>query len=191
MSVVILQGLAGLIATIFNIYLAILIMRAIFAWTGSSYMANPLTQLIVKLTSFIIRPMKKLIRDYHGIEFATITLILLLEIIKWICIFTLPFSFHGIAGLIVLAIGDALKLTLQVFFYTVLFQALLSWVQPGSPLNMALDEFTSPIMRPLKRCIPSVSGFDVTPIPALIILQLLIIIIANPLVIWGFTSAVQ
>jgi YggT family protein len=82
-------------------------------------------------------------------------------------------------------LGDAIKIFLFVFFYAIVLQAILSWMQPYSDVNRLLALFTSPIMRPLHRVIPTVGGFDITPIPALILLQLLIMLCADPLMSTG------
>ncbi len=50
-----------------------------------------------------------------------------------------------------------------------------------SPAGAILEQITSPILRPFRRVIPLISGFDLSPIPALIFLQLLLILFINPL----------
>ncbi len=50
-----------------------------------------------------------------------------------------------------------------------------------SPVIDALHRLTDPLMRPVQRVLPLIAGFDLSPIPVLIILQLLIIAIAHPL----------
>ena len=90
------------------------------------------------------------------------------------------------AGVLLLAVGDTLKLIIQTFFYAILVQVILTWVQPNSSANYLLMQFTSPIMRPLHRIIPNVGGFDITPIPALLLLQLLQIVVVTPVIAMGY-----
>src|SRR5690242_940135 len=72
-------------------------------------------------------------------------------------------------GLLILAGVDVIKIILNLFFYLILFQALLSWIQPGfSPLAKVLMQMTAPILRPIQRVIPLIGGFDISPVPALI-----------------------
>ena len=62
----------------------------------------------------------------------------------------------------------------------------MSWIQPGySPVVYIISKITAPIMRPFQRIIPPVAGFDISPIPAMLVLQLFIIILANPLLVMG------
>ncbi len=71
-----------------------------------------------------------------------------------------------------------------VAFVQVLFQALtlcvfarvlLSWfpIRPDNPIVVLLMEITDPILRPLRRVVPSLGMLDLTPIVALVLLQLI------------------
>jgi YggT family protein len=188
MSDTIRAALLFLVNTVFDLYLFILIIRIILAWVGADYF-NPITQLVVKLTQFPIKPLRRYVPNFRGLESATAIWILVIEIIKFLLISLLSFGVPNIVGLVILAIGDTLKLLIETFFYAILLQAILSWIQPTSPINRVLYQFTSPIMRPLQRIIPTIGGFDISPIPALIILQFLIIILVNPLMALGLGVA--
>lgn len=180
MSEALRAALLFLVTTVFNLYLFMLIIRVILVWIGANYY-EPVTQFIVKVTDFIVKPLRNLIPNYRGIEFSSLVIILALEIIKFLIISLLSFGFPNIFGLIILAIADSIKLLLEAFFYAILLQAILTWIQPGAPINYLLARFTAPIMNPIRRVIPPIAGVDISPIPALIILQLLIILIVNSL----------
>lgn len=173
-------ALLFLVNTLFDLYLIILIVRIILVWVGSDYF-NPMVQFVVKCTDFIVKPLRRVIPNAGRLECASIILVLAIELIKFFFVSLLAFGLPNIAGLLILSIGDTIKLIIQTFFYAVLFQAILSWIQPRSPVNYLLYQFTSPIMRPLHRVIPPVGGVDISPIPALIILQLLIILVVGPM----------
>lgn len=181
-------GLLFLVNTIFDMYLFILIIRIILVWVGASYF-DPITQFVVKLTDFIVKPLRRRIPNINRFETASVILLLLIEVVKFFIISSLSFGIPSIAGLLVLAFADSVKLLIQAFFYAILLQVILSWVQPYSPVSSFLDQFTSPIMRPIKRIVPPVAGFDISPIPALIILQLLSILLVTPLMTAGLAIA--
>lgn len=189
MSETLRSTLIFLISTLFDIYLFILIIRVILVYVESDYY-NPVTQFIVKATSFIIKPLRHYIPDYHRIELASVALILVLELIKFLIISILSFGFpNNIIGLIIIVFGDTIKLTIETFFYTILLQAILSWIQPGGSINRDLERLTSPILRPLQRFIPPISGLDITPLIALVILQLIIILFVNKIIFLGWGVA--
>lgn len=173
-------GLLFLINTLFNLYLFIFIVRIILVYIGANYY-DPVTQFVVKLTDFLVKPLRRYLPNFRGFELSSIVIVIVLELIKFILISLLSFGFPNVIGLFMLVFCDILKLIIETFFYAILLQAVLSWFQSGSPIVYTLAQFTAPILRPFQRIIPPVSGIDISPIPALIALQLLIIVLINPL----------
>ena len=182
-------ALLFLINTLFNLYLYILTLRVILVWAGANYF-DPITQFIVKLTDFIVKPLRRLLPNMRSIETASLALILILQMIKFLCIVTLTFGFPNLLGILILAITDSIKIVIEIFFYAILLQAIISWLQPYSPINRVLYQITAPLLRPFQRMIPSIGGIDISPIPVLIILQLLLIVFVNPLMAMGLNIAV-
>ncbi|TAK75475.1 MAG: YggT family protein [Gammaproteobacteria bacterium] len=177
-----------LINTLFDLYLFVLVLRILLVYSGVNYF-DPITQFVVKLTDFIVKPLRRLLPTVRGFELASIILVLVLQMIKFLLVSLLSMGMPGILGLLILAIGDSIKIVLLTFFYAILLQAILSWAQPYSPVTRTLYQVTSPIMRPFQRLIPLINGIDISPIPALIVLQLLIILLVNPIMSLGLGIA--
>lgn len=173
-----------LITTLFDIYLFILVVRVLLAYAGSNYF-DPIIQFVVKCTDVIVRPVRSVIPNVRGIEVSTILIIFTLELAKYLLVAAISFGIYSFAGLAIIALADTLKIFLQTMFYAIILQAILSWVQPGSPINSVLYRINAPIMRPIQRLCPVVGGIDISPIPAMILLQLLIIALVNPLMAAG------
>lgn len=171
------NALMFLISTLFDMYLFILCVRLILAWSRANYF-NPITQFIIKITQPLVGPLRRVIPNVLGIEFSTLLLIFMLEMVKYSLLSLVVMGMPDVLTLLALGAAYTIKLILTTFFYAILFQALLSWFQPSySPMSQLLAQMTSPILRPIQRIIPPISGFDISPIPALIILQLLIILV--------------
>ncbi len=69
-----------------------------------------------------------------------------------------------------------LNLLFTLLTLAIIARALISWVpmDPYNPIIRFLDQITEPILGPLRRLIPPIGGaIDITPIVALIILQIL------------------
>lgn len=173
-----------LINTLFDLFLFILVVRILLVLARASYF-DPIVQLVTRLSNFIIVPLRKIIPNIRRIELASILLLIFLDILKFALIAILSTGHLDIIGLIILAFADCLKLFIEVLFFSIILQALLSWLQPQSPVNRILYQVTAPIMQPIRAMLPPISGFDLAPIPALIILQLLIIVLINPLMAIG------
>jgi len=181
------SGLVFLINVIFGLFLTILVIRLILVYVKANYF-DPITQFIAKLTDFIVKPLRKVIPNIGNVELANLIIVLILEIIKFSLLISLLFGMPNIFSVLILSIGDALHLIIEVFFYAILFHVVLTWLQPGSSLSRLLYQFTAPIMQPFHRIIPPIAGVDISPIFALITLQLLNIILVNPIMSSGYGS---
>jgi len=181
-------ALLFLINTLFDLYLFILVIRVILVWVRADFF-NPITQFITKLTSVIVNPSRKVLPNMGRLETATLILVILLEMIKFFLIASLTFGIPNILGVFILAFADTLSIFLNTFFYAILLSVILSWVQLYSPVTKLINQMVAPIMRPIQRVFPPVGGFDLSPIPALIGLQLLIILVVAPLMTVGMNLA--
>jgi len=65
-----------------------------------------------------------------------------------------------------------LRVALQLAFAVVLVYALISWLQPGSPMYGLLGRLAEPLLAPLRRFIPSVGGIDLSALVLLLLLQI-------------------
>jgi YggT family protein len=191
MSGIGLNALLFFISTFFDLYLFVLIIRFFLALAGADY-THPMTQSVVKITNFVVRPLRKIIPDFNQIEFATLVLILVLEIIKFLIIITLTYGLPNLLGLIILAVGDTIKLTAQVLSFVFLLQLIMYFVQPSSPINQTLSQFTSPFMRPLEQALAprGISYMWIAWAFAFVILQLVTAILVNPLLTQGLLTAI-
>jgi YggT family protein len=172
-----------IIQTLFNLYLFILLMRLVFQYFRVDFY-NPLTQFIVKLTSPLVVPLRRIIPGYFGIDFATVILIFALTYLKLFLLSMVALGFPNMLGLVVATFGDILSMTLNFFFYAIIAYILFNWLAPmtHSPIRTILHQISEPLLRPFRKKIPSISGFDISPLFVLMCLQLLNILIADPLV---------
>lgn len=178
------NALIFLIESIFNIYLFILVIRLIMVWVRSDYF-NPVSQFTMKATNIMVMPVRRFLPSFGQLETSTLVLLILLECVKFFLLMLINSGFPNLLGIFILSIADILYLIIQTFTYAIILQAVLSLVQPGSFMMPVLYRFTSPIMQPIQRILPPIGGFDLSPIPALIILQLLNIVLVSPLMSLG------
>ena len=66
-------------------------------------------------------------------------------------------------------------LLFNILTYAILVRALLSWfpIAPDNPLVRILDDITEPILAPLRKVVPRLGAFDITPIVAMFALQII------------------
>lgn len=180
-----------LVQTLFNLYLFILLLRMILQWQCADYY-NPIVQLTVRLTDPLVRPLRKILPRLGWLDLATILILLLVTCIKITLLFWLDTG--GViypVGLAIWVVGDLLSQLLNLYFFVILFRVIISWVSPNpyNPAVAILTLISEPILRPFRRVIPMVAGFDLTPILAIIFLKTIDILLTVPLIQQGMMRA--
>lgn len=77
-----------------------------------------------------------------------------------------------VATLPLMAVWFGVRTTLQLLMWLVLGFAVLSWVQPHSPVMAVLDRLVDPFVRPLRRVVPTLGGVDLSALALLLLLQI-------------------
>jgi len=180
------SALAFILQTIFGLFTLVLLLRFYLQLTRAPFQ-NPVSQAVVAVTNFIVKPVRRIIPGYRGIDLTTLLLayltqFILLLLLRWLGDFPFLVAGSGIwISLFGLALVEILKLSIYIFLYAVIAQAILSWINPYNQLTPLLDALTRPILAPLRRLIPTAGGFDFSPIIVFIVAQLLIMLVIAPL----------
>jgi len=68
---------------------------------------------------------------------------------------------------------------LWTYLYAIFLYAILSLIAPGgySPLQSVLTTLCEPVLRPIRRLIPTVAGLDLSPMWAIIAIYAILILI--------------
>jgi YggT family protein len=79
---------------------------------------------------------------------------------------------------LVLLITEALQLA----FWILVIRALLSWFSQGrNPVELVMHQLTEPLLRPVRRVIPAMSGLDLSLLVVLLGIQFIQILLSNML----------
>ena len=167
-----------LISTLFGIYIIIVLLRFLLQLVRADFY-NPLSQFIVKATGPILNPMRRVIPGLFGVDIASLLLAYVLQYIENLLLFALRGISVNPVFLLWHSIGSLITLFLYIYFFAILIQVIISWVSPGTynPATALIHHITEPILRPARKIIPPISGFDLSPILVFIILNLLIMFV--------------
>jgi YggT family protein len=171
-----------LINTLFSLYILMVMLRFLLAAVRADFY-NPVSQFLVKVTDPPLRLLRRAIPSIGKIDTSALVLMLALQMLAFSLIFLLRNSAPGVTGLLVLSIAELLSLFLNVFLFAILIQVILSWVNPGTynPVVSVLYSITEPVLQPCRRLIPPMSGIDLSPLVALIAIQLAKMLLLPPL----------
>jgi YggT family protein len=178
-------GQAGLylVQVIFGFYILLVLLRLLFQMVRADFY-NPFAQFIVALTQPPLKTLRRFIPGFFGIDFATVVLLIVLQILEVSLIAWLQGIAPPLAGVIVIAAAELLQLTVWVYIVSILVRVILSWVNPYGtrhPVADLLYSLTEPMLAPARRLIPPIGGLDLSPIAVLVLLQLTLILIVRPL----------
>lgn len=171
-----------LIDTLFSLYVFALLLRFIFQWIEADY-RNPISQFLIKITHPPLRLLRRFIPAIARIDTASLVLMVGLQMLGGYLIFWLRGIVITIPALSVWALAQLLDLILNVYLIAIVIRAALSWFRSGvyNPATALLYGLTEPFLRACRRVIPPISGIDLSPLAALILIELVRISISSPL----------
>ena len=178
------DALHFLITTLFDLYVTVVVLRFLMQWTRADYY-NPIAQFVVKATAPPLNPLRRVIPGIGGIDMAAVVLAMLLLTLKLVLLQALDLGHvriggtvlglaqAGFGGLLIVALVELVALVFNVFLFAIIIQAVLSWVSPGhyNPASSLLQSITRPVLAPVQRVVPPVGGIDLSPLVAIIGLQ--------------------
>ena len=177
---------AFIINTLLGLLSVAFLLRFYLQATNASF-HNPLSQAVVSVTDFAVKPFRRFIPSMFGLDTSTLLLGFITQLlaqigIKWLVGFPLPLA-DSIAwlGFLGLAALHVASLSMDIFLYAIIAQALLSWVNPYTPIAPALDALTRPILNPIRRIIPAPNGLDLSPLAAVLAAQVLQMVVFSTL----------
>ena len=138
---------------------------------------NPVTQSIVKISGYLMKPF-----DLLGIKSSTYTLLIILFIFTFIKIYLptlLSNQMLSLDSLFVISLGYLVKDLINIYWYLIIISAIKSWfnIFVNHPIFSLIDELCNPLYEYVRSVIPTLSGIDFSPIIILFGLQIIEIIL--------------
>lgn len=172
-----------LVSTLGGMFILAVLLRFMLQLARADFY-NPFTQAIVRITDPSVRLFRRFIPGYRGMDFASLVLALLAQ-----CVCTaLLIVFSGFAvpniGLVLSwsSVG-LLSFILNIYFWAMIVSIVASFIAPfsGHPALVLVRQLTEPIMAPFRRLLPAMGGLDFSPIFVFLALQILRIVLIDPI----------
>jgi YggT family protein len=175
--------LAFLLETLFFVLIGAALLRAWMNYLRINMRAQP-GIFVMAVSDWIVKPLRRVLPtavaqsrvDWASV-LAAFVLALLYVLLSVLLLGMLSggiqdFSPTLLPALLLGALKMLLRVALQVAFIAVLAFAIISWVQPGSPMYGLLGRLTEPLLAPLRRLIPQIGGIDLSALVLLLLLQI-------------------
>ena len=175
-----------LIDTVIGLYTLVVMLRFLFQLTRADY-HNPISQIVVKLSNPPLVRLRRVVPSLPGIDTAAVVLLLILEMCRIAGINLLSGHSPAIVGLVLLSVGELLKLAIYIIIFSIFVRAMLSWFSGAghTPVLRLMHTFTEPVLKIFRRLLPVTGGLDFSPIAVFIVFMVVLKIVVQPLLDFG------
>ncbi|SPE33690.1 Membrane protein [Burkholderiales bacterium] len=168
-----------LLSTVAGLLGSALLLRVYLGWLRVSR-SNPLAIFCVALTEWLVAPLRRALPARGRFDAASLAAALSVALV-FVLLMGLVRADRGwhwylfVPSVVLVLIHWVLYLVTLL----VLANVLLSLVNPHAPLAPTLDVLTRPVLAPLRRIIPPVGGFDLSPLVLIVVVQVLLLVLGE------------
>lgn len=172
------SAIVFIVNTVTSLYLLVLLLRFWLPWLRADF-RNPLAQGILRLTSPLVVPVRRIVPSFGRLDMATILVAFIIQYLTIMLLLLIQGYSADIAPIAVTAVVKLAVLSVNLFVYAIFIRIILSWISGGgyNPATAIITTLTEPVLRPFRRLLPPLGGFDISPIFAIILLVAATIII--------------
>lgn len=165
------SALVFIVNAVSSLYLLVLLLRFWLPWLRADF-RNPLAQGILKLTSPVIIPVRRLVPSFGRLDTATILVAFVLQCLALLLILLILGASAIFSTIAISALAKLVLLSVNLFMFAIFIRIVLSWIAPGqyNPATAIITTLTEPLLAPVRRIIPPLGGFDISPIFVIIAL---------------------
>jgi YggT family protein len=170
------QAIKYLLDVVFGLFTYALLLRFSMQWLRAPF-RNPLGQAVIALTDWIVKPLRRILPGWKGVDWASLLATFLFQFL-WLLAYRLVFGGFAMLGaaipfLLAVTLVALVKAALWLLIAVLILQAILSWVAPDGPLAGVLNALTFPFLRPIRKVLPPVGGvLDLSPLIVIVVVQL-------------------
>lgn len=138
---------------------------------------GPVGHFVVTLTNWAVKPLRRIIPGVGGLDWASLFAAFALQLFLAGLLVALGggLLFTDGAGTVLTVLWWAtrglLRLSIYLLIGALIVQAVLSWVNPYSPVAAPVYQLTRPFLDPIRRIVPPISGIDLSPLVAILLAQ--------------------
>lgn len=140
---------------------------------------NPVGKLVFALSDWIVMPLRRVIPPTGRWDVSSLAAALLVQVAQYLLLWLFMGAGAGLAWLPWLVVFGVARVAVSGLIGLLIVYAVLSWVQTRSPLFDVLTRLCEPVLRPIRRIVPLVGGVDLSPLVALVLLQVVMIVLGN------------
>lgn len=165
-----------LVDTVVTFFVFVLLLRFHFQWLRVPF-RNSVGEFVLVTTSWMVMPARRVIPGLAGLDLPTLLLAWIVQALSLWLQASIRGLEPGVLGLALAALVDLVRYSLYILVGAVIIQVVFSWINPYTPVAPVLDAFTRPFLRPVRRFVPPIANFDLTPLVLVIVVQVVLIVL--------------
>jgi len=164
-------------------FLSILLLMRFFMQLFRASFNNQIGAFVVQLTNWLVLPLRRVLPGVFGLDLSSLVPAYLLQVVVVLAALSLrpiPEILQP-GNLVILVLFQGLQALLRTSIYfligLLILQAVLSWVNPFSPIARPIQQITDVFLRPIRRVVPPIANIDLSPLVAILLAQVVLIFI--------------
>ncbi len=146
---------------------------------------NPLGTFVCAMTDWLVLPLRRVLKGALGFDWASLAAAMLLEwgLAALLDVVSARFALFGssaaLSAWIIAGAFGLLTTSINMMIFVTVIAAVLSWLRADNPVGDVLDALAAPWLRPIRRRLPMMGGFDLSPLALIVLLQIVLVILAR------------
>ena len=176
------QAVYFLLNAVVSFFCTLFLLRFMLQMARVSF-AGQLGDFVVKTTNWAVKPLRRIVPGMGGVDWASLIAALWLQLMLAALVISLSSadltadSVGMLLMILMLAVRGLIRLAIYIVIGALILQAVLSWVNPNSPVAPLVNQLARPILDPIRRFVPTISGIDLSPLVAILLLQVVLMFV--------------
>ena len=176
------QAVFFLLNAVVSFFCTLFLLRFMMQMARVSF-AGQIGDFVVKTTNWAVKPLRRIVPGMAGVDWASLIAALWLQLMLSALVISLsPMELTAdsagmVLMILMLAIRGLIRLAIYIVIGALILQAVLSWINPYSPVAPLVNQLARPILDPIRRFVPSISGVDLSPLIAILLLQVVLMFV--------------
>jgi len=171
------ESIRFIVGTLLQVLLVTVFLLRVLLPLARADSRNQLSQAVIRMTNPLVLPLRKVLPPIGKVDTASIVALIIVQAAAVALLWLLngyPYIFTpGQFAYVVLL--TLVRTIVNFYIFALFLYVILSWIAPGtnSPGAALIDSLCEPILRPVRRLIPPLGGFDLSALFVIIALQAL------------------
>jgi YggT family protein len=171
------ESLRFIVGTLLQVLLVTVFLLRVLLPLARAETRNQLSQAVIRMTNPLVLPLRKVLPPLGKVDTASIVALLIVQAAAVALMWLLggyPWIFTP-SQFITVVLLTLIRTIINFYIFALFLYVVLSWIAPGtnSPGAALIDSLCEPLLRPVRRIIPPLGGFDLSALFVIIGLQAL------------------